>query len=101
MSMPVEADVSTFLFDNVFYKTDYSARAVRRRMTYRVANTNGFVATPNCSRVQGPDDIRMGSRLVCGYIHHRETFTNSERDSFLSHLQQLLERPVFSKKPNG
>src|SRR5882724_9985057 len=51
--------------------------------------------------VKGTNCGRVCPRSVFGDIHHRYTFTDCKRHRVFRQLQQLVERPVFCKKPYG
>src|SRR5215213_277849 len=101
MAVPVEANASALFVDDVFYEAHNSSCAVGSRVSDGVADANRFGATANGGRVEGADRLGFGAGRVFSHVHDRKALAYSKRDGFLSHLQKLLERPVFSKKTHG
>src|SRR5882724_1934877 len=70
-------------------------------MSDGVADTYRLRSALDGRSVEGANCFWVGPRSVLGDIHHRHTFTDCKRHRLFRQVQQLVERPVFCKKPYG
>jgi hypothetical protein len=77
------------------HETNDRARALRRRVADRVADTQAAAPNSIASLVERPDRLRLRSRGVFGHVHDRKLVLARERQRRSRVLQQQIESPVL------
>ena len=68
-------------------------------MPHRIANTDGLCSASDRRRIERANRFWICTGRILGDVHHRHTFAHGKRYRLFGKFEELVERPIFSKKP--